>query len=239
MRRLRILDVFCGAGGASRGYSLAGFDVYGVDLNPMPRYPYPFHQGDAIAILAALLGGERVPFYRAGNVEWLTLADFDAIHASPPCHDHSALRHVSGTDGTRDLLPQTLELLKRIGLPWVVENVIGADMPDPITLCGSMFALEVVSEVRGLVKLRRHRLFSSSHPIAAPAHPTHRRGELTIGVYGNGDGGGRGWKGSFADRKAVMGIDWMNRTELAQSIPPAYTEFVGDQLYAMILETRA
>lgn len=129
MTRPRLLDLFCGAGGCSVGYSRAGFDVVGVDIRPMPNYPFEFHQADAMT--------------------W-PLKGFDAIHASPPCHDHSNVsgqnRKAAGPKGTGWMLDETIRRLLPLEIPWVVENVETAEMPGSvyrIKLCGSSFGLDV------------------------------------------------------------------------------------------------
>ena len=110
----RLLDLFCGAGGAAMGYHRAGFEVVGVDIAPQPHYPFKFLEGDALDTLRW----------------WMTssIHDFDAIHASPPCHDHSTLSALHGKDKTGALLGATRSLLEQTGLPWVIENVPGAPM---------------------------------------------------------------------------------------------------------------
>lgn len=205
----RLLDLFCSAGGGAAGYAQAGFEVVGVDIEPQPRYPFEFVQADAMTF---------------------PLDGFDAIHASPPCQDHSALRSTHDAHGTGWMLLATVERLRASGVPWVIENVPGAKMNTGLILCGTQFDLKTISKEKGEVWLRRHRLFQSSHLLWSPPRRCTCASRKIIGVYGNGDGGGRGWKGSHADRKAVMGIDWMNRNELSQSIPPAYTRFIGLQL---------
>lgn len=212
MSRPRLLDLFCGAGGAAVGYHRAGFEVVGVDISPQPHYPFEFHQGDALEFL------------------WHHGREFDVRHASPPCQSHSALRTVAPGHTSGWMLPAVRHALRSIGRPYVIENVVGADMPGSIILCGKHFGLTAATEARGLVHLRRHRQFESNMPLRSPGLHTHPRSERTIGVYGNGDGGGRGWKGSIANRRDAMGIDWMTRSELAQAIPPAYTEYIGRQL---------
>lgn len=210
MNRPRLLDLFCKAGGAGTGYHRAGFEVVGVDIEPQPHYPFEFHQADAMVF---------------------PLDGFDAIHASPPCHDKTTLRHISGDDGTGWILAATINRLDASGLPYVVENVVGAraDMGDRwVSLCGASFGLRTHTNQHGDVWLKRHRLFASNVGLLVPE--CRCRGKRIIGVYGHGDGGGRGWKGSFVNRKAVMGIDWMTRAELSQAIPPAYTEWIGQQL---------
>lgn len=203
----RLCDLFCGAGGAAVGYHRAGFDVVGVDINPQPNYPFEFHQADAMAF---------------------PLDGFDAIHASPPCQDHSALKSLSASHGTGWMLAETLERLEASGIPYVVENVPGSEgsMGGQWTmLCGSSFGL----------KVRRHRLFRASFVIMSlPCD--HRTQGQPIGVYGNGGGTkkGRGWKGTLSESREAMGIDWMNRREISQAIPPSYTEWIGRQLLDVV-----
>lgn len=233
--RPRLLDLFCKAGGASVGYQRAGFDVTGVDIAAQRHYPFPFVQADALAVL-------RDKRFVAG---------FDAIHASPPCQVHSAL---SGLAATRralrakpiaepvNLIPPTRRALVRVGLPYVMENVPGAPLNEPVTLCGSMFGLGV----------RRHRLFElggwtarqprcrhDEQDAASPGYPVLRYhsgkpivGRSTVvGVHGRGQGLGRGevelWR-------SAMDIGWMTRDELAQAIPPAYTRWIGRRLAKVV-----
>lgn len=213
---MRLLDLFCGAGGCAVGYNRAGFEVVGVDANPQPNYPFEFVLGDALEYLAA-----------RGH-------EFDAIHASPPCQRYSVSRwiHNSG-DRHPDLLEPTRGLLRRTGRPWVIENVVGSPMEYAVELCGLMFDLRVL----------RHRWFESNVFLVAPPHPTHpdhlRTGTLTYRRKGSGNGYSTGDKGLVCvaghnfNRKAgsaAMGIDWMTRKELAQAIPPAYTEYLGLQI---------
>jgi hypothetical protein len=226
--RPRLLDLFCGAGGAGVGYHRAGFDVYSVDIAPQPNNPSPFHQGDALEVLAVLLAGGAIDFtHKDGRVEWLTLADFDAIHASPPCQGYTALAAVHGNEWPK-LVPAVRELLDATGLPYVIENVQGSPVRRDMTLCGEMFGLGVI----------RHRYFElGGWPGVAPAHKAHRgrvagmrHGEWFTGPYFAvyGEGGG---KGTVAQWQAAMGIDWTDvRHEIAEAIPPAYTEFIGAQL---------
>lgn len=160
--RPRLLDLYSCAGGAAMGYHRAGFDVYGVDKDAQPRYPFAFHQGDALVVLRRLVLGEAVPFtHRDGTVEWLTLADFDVIHASPPCQIYSITNAMTRTDHP-DLLAPTRDVLVAIGKPYVIENVPGAPMRDYMVLCGSEFGLRA-NDVDGVpLALRRHRWFESN-----------------------------------------------------------------------------
>lgn len=187
------------------GYHRAGFDVVGVDNKPQPHYPFEFHQADALEFCEA-----------HGH-------EFDAIHASPPCQAFSASQVIRGRDHP-DLLTPCRLLMQASGRPWVIENVVKAPMRTDAMLCGSMFGLQV----------QRHRLFewSEGTPILAPAcHHVWRHGR-PVGVYGHTGGkstgltsGNHGWL--VADWREAMGIDWMMRDELAQAIPPAYTEYIG------------
>jgi len=224
-RLVRLLDLFCCAGGAGEGYRRAGFDVTGVDINPQPRNPHRFIQGDALEYLAA-----------HGH-------EYDAIHASPPCQAHTAMKTMWNAKDHDDLIPATRELLQKSGKPWIMENVPGAPMDNPVLLCGSMFGLGV-----GDAELRRHRLFECSFFVMAPpcqhgsrvvgiygGHVRNRR-RRTIGIYGEGcrDSLRKYDKGvddfTVEDGREAMGIDWMSLAELCQAIPPAYTEWLGGHL---------
>ena len=214
---MKLLDLFCGAGGASMGYSLAGFEVLGVDNKPQPNYPFEFVQADALDFLTH--NDER----------------FDACHASPPCQSFSAYRRKgSGVgDGYPNLIPETRQRLKATGAPYVIENVPGAPLEDPIQLCGSSFGLDV----------QRHRLFESNMPLEAPAcdhswwtprfppatNRTNLRLTVEVGV----------WRIPLEVQQQAMGIDWMALKELSQSIPPAYTKHLGLQLLDHIEGRRA
>jgi hypothetical protein len=207
---MKLLDLFCGAGGASMGYSRAGFEVTGVDIKAQPNYPFDFHQGDALAFLDRYGG------------------DFDAIHTSPPCQASSAL--TKGTNKGRvheDLIPATRAALQQFSVPTVIENVKGAALRKDILLCGEMFSLAVL----------RHRFFEFENcRVIQPPHPPHRgrvagfrHGTWYVGPYFavHGRGGG---KGTADQWRAAMGIDWMLKKEVAQAIPPAYTEYIGSQI---------
>lgn len=206
----RLLDLFAGAGGCSVGYARAGFSVTGVDNRSMPRYPFEFIQADAMDVLA--------------DVEFLS--QFDAIHASPPCHDHSPLKSRSGDDGTGWLLDATREALIASGVPYVIENVAGANMPTSMMLCGSMFGLRVYRHRRFEIDMRFGMLTIPSHPKHRVLTSTKKRmrdWEAGLNVSVTGDIGTT--IGSLA-----LDIDWMNGNELSQAIPPAYTELIGSQL---------
>ena len=214
---MRLLDLFCGAGGAARGYHDAGFDdITGVDNRPQPRYPYRFVLADALEYLR-----------EHGR-------EFDVIHASPPCQDHSVLyrNYHAPLHGTGSLLVHTISVLRRLRVPWVVENVVGAPLSHPVELCGASFGLGASG-----LDLNRHRLFQASFVLLAP--PCQHRQGKTIGVYGNGT---NRWHRAklgrclrIAEMREAMRIDWMDRASLSQAIPPAYTEFIGKQLMAALV----
>ena len=222
---MKLLDLFCGAGGAAMGYHRAGFEVVGVDIKKQPRYPFEFHQADALEYLAQ--------YWR----------EFDAIHASPPCQFATELRSLHGGREYVNWIPQTRALLQESGKPYVIENVEGAKahLQSPIMLCGTMFGLGV-----GDADLWRHRLFEVNWPFVLT--PPCQHGRRVIGIYGGhgrdrrvisvvGHAGGRSTRRaengfSCAERNEAMGIDWMTQAELSQAIPPAYTEYIGGWLAA-------
>lgn len=227
---MRLLDLFCGAGGAAVGYHRAGFtEIVGVDHKPMPRYPFEFVQADALEYLREY-GKE-----------------FDVIHASPPCQRFTSMRVMANAKPYPDLLTPCREMLTNIGLPFVIENVetapmeygqLGMFVPCGIMLCGSMFGL-----VNEEYALRRHRRFECSMPLVQPK--CHHNGKEVIGFYGdharkrtriNGHHARGNDITATAEKMALvrdlMGIDWMNWQEATQAIPPAYTHWIGKQLLA-------
>ncbi len=226
--RPRLLDLFCCEGGAAAGYTAAGFDVDGVDIV----------DGDpAIAARRTpdmrdryLAAGGRT--FNVGDAMTWPLDGYDAVHASPPCHDHSDLRTRTGKDhGTGWMLAGTVERLTRWGGLWVVENVESAHMPGAITLCGSEFGLGADTSQGGYRYLRRHRQFLSNAFLMG-AGGCHCSGLPVVGVYGTGGGGPqpRGYKASVSEAREVMGMPWASRHGVSQAIPPAYTRFIGEQL---------
>ena len=209
-RKPRLLDLFCKAGGGSVGYYLAGFEVVGVDIKKQKRYPYEFIQKDALEVF------EDKDF----------LASFDVIAASPPCQTHSSTKHLrnaqgKGTDKV-DLIPQTREALVASGKPYIIENVPGAPLIDPVQCCGSSWGL----------KVRRHRLFESNVKLVGSICK-HKEQGRPVGVYGSMrdeiPGGGHTAK-TIEQAREAMGIDWMIWGELVEAIPPMYTWFLGTQV---------
>ena len=223
MGKLRLLDLFCGAGGASKGYHDAGFEVVGVDINNQRNYPFEFHKADAMTF----------PF-----------DGFDVIHASPPCQAYSITKHTHDKEHP-DLLNPTRQRLQASGLPYVIENVIGAEMPGSIVLCGSSFGLTATDVDGTPLVLKRHRQFESNLLIEGfPCRCSFykAKGYKVGGVYGGGSTDRfhaenvrhGGYTPSKAVRAELMGIDWMSIANLNQSIPPAYTTFIGLQIEGMI-----
>jgi DNA (cytosine-5)-methyltransferase 1 len=207
----RLLDLFCCQGGAAKGYADAGFEVVGVDIEPQPRYPFEFHQSDALDFL-----------FR----HW---QDFDVIHASPPCQSYTPLRALHPDKVYPDLVAATRNLLAATDRPWVIENVMSAplDKARSIVLCGGMFGLRTY----------RHRRFESNVEMVAPAHPRHvtptatkqRRKRWAEGWHVSITGD----VGTYLGPEA-MGIDWMTGDGLCEAIPPAYTRHIGEQLLAVL-----
>lgn len=216
---MKLLDLFCGAGGCTAGYQRAGFWVRGVDIKPQPRYcGEEFAQADALEYLAGLI--------ESGEID-----GFDAIHASPPCQRYSAMTgcRPGNANSHPDLVDETRQVLQSAGAAFVIENVPGAPLDSfsnlfgghGAHLCGLMFGLD----------LYRHRIFETSFPVSQPKHPRHTipaskaghwKPGTIISVCGN--------CAPIALARKVMGIDWMAQSELSQAIPPAYTEFIGRQL---------
>lgn len=205
----RLLDAYCCAGGASMGYHQAGFDVVGVDIEPQKNYPFEFHQGDAIEFI-----------HENGH-------EFDAIHASPPCqHDSRMSNCRPGLAETYpDLIAPTRAALEATGLPYVIENVEGSSVRPDITLCA--YAMGRM--------LYRHRLFESNRILWAPKHQPHDIPASKAGHWRPGTiMSVSGHIAPVAHARAIMEIDWTNRHELAESIPPYYSRHIGAQLLAQL-----
>jgi DNA (cytosine-5)-methyltransferase 1 len=226
----KLLDLYCKAGGCSAGYAKAGFEVVGVDINPQPNYPFEFIQADALEILK----------------DESFISQFDVIAASPPCQFHSKAKSLSvarngGKYGNHvDLIPQTRELLQQSGKPYIIENVAGAPLNNPVKLFGSQFKN---------LYTQRERWFESNILLG---EPEQERVKMKTPSAGNGIGedgsisicGSGGVRGMNSKQIklywgfAMGGIDWMTRDELAEAIPPAYTEFLGKQLIQHIKEEK-
>ena len=211
---MRLLDLYCKAGGASKGYQLAGFEVVGVDIKKQKRYPFEFIQADCLELM------KDMDFLRS----------FDVITASPPCQTHSITQHLRNAQGKStdkiDLIPQTREALIASGKPYVIENVPGAPLINPIRMCGSAFGL----------KVRRHRLFESNIQLTSSICKHKEQGK-PVGIYGSMRDeipkGGHTAK-SIEEAREAMGIDWMIWGELVEAIPPIYTETIGKQILSVI-----
>lgn len=258
--RPRLLDLYCGEGGAGMGYHYAGFEVVGVDLNddhaerrhrprpkPLKRYPFESIEGDAIDALESLLArGLNAPAGGfAGSGVW-QLGDFAAIHASPPCQAFSPITKVNGRrkDGQEhpDLIGPTRDLLRETGLPYVIENVPEAPIAG-ILLCGSMFDPPL--------DVRRHRVFEANWPLEQTMWGCrHKLWSLRFpqrdyrrGIDGQAKDylmrtvpvyGGTRFAGDRALRRLAMEMDWTTLEGLNEAIPPRYTEFIGRQLLAHV-----
>ncbi len=211
---MKLLDLYCKAGGASKGYQLAGFEVVGVDIKKQKRYPFEFIQADCLELM------KDMDF----------LKSFDVIAASPPCQTHSITQHLRNAQGRStdkvDLIPQTREALIASGKPYVIENVPGSPLINPIQMCGSHFGL----------KVRRHRRFESNLPIVG-SPCDHKSQGKPVGVYGSMRDeipkGGHTAK-SIEEAREAMGIDWMIWGELVEAIPPVYTKEIGKQLLLLM-----
>jgi DNA (cytosine-5)-methyltransferase 1 len=234
----RLLDLYCCEGGASTGYARAGYRVYGVDIDERDAYSFPFHHGSALDVLAELVAGRAVEFTLPdGTTEQLVLADFAVIHASPPCQAFSTITPTEARSNWPDLIRPTRELLVATGLPYVIENVEGAraELIDPMRLCGSSFGLRV----------RRHRWFESNVWLTSVPCDHAAQGEA-VGVYGSHgdnsytyirpDGTKRGRRAANeADARDAMGMPWATWRGCVEAIPPAYAEFIGEQLIATLV----
>ena len=205
---MKVLDLFCGAGGASMGYHRAGFDVTGVDLKHGKRYPFKYIRLNVMELQPS------------------DLAEYDLIHASPPCQTHSITRNLRIAQGKQtdklDLIEPTRALLQASGKPYIIENVPGAPLFKPVVLCGSAFNL----------KVRRHRLFESNR-ILKGTICDHKKQGRPVGIYGSMrdeiPSGGK-TATSIEEAREAMGIDWMIWGELVEAIPPVYTEYLGKQI---------
>lgn len=193
------------------GYSLAGYDITGVDKYPMKNYPFRFIQADALEVLNDL------NFCRS----------FDIIHASPVCKWYSAITKTAGAvESHADDILEVRKKLIAVGRPYVIENVPGSPLKNYVVLCGTMFGLNVI----------RHRLFECSPEIYfPPAACNHHKRVVLHGRRPDRTRNFAAVTGHFSDvdfAKESMGIDWMGQSGLAQAIPPAYTEWIGSQMWS-------
>jgi DNA (cytosine-5)-methyltransferase 1 len=199
----RALDLFCGAGGASMGLYRAGYEVTGVDIKAQPRYPFRFIEGDAL---------------EAG------LKGYDLIWASPPCQRYTVAQNAAkNAEAHPDLIPIVREMLEASGSAWIIENVVGAPLRNPMMLCGLAFGLRV----------KRHRLFESNRFMLVPPCPSHDQDYYVIfghEVRNRRHGVRAGRKNRISEGREAMGIEWMTRGELSEAIPPIYSEFLGRQV---------
>ena len=201
---MRILDLFCGAGGASVGLSQAGFYVTGVDIISQPRYPYHFIQADALE---------------------MNLEGYDAYWASPPCQYYSEATPITTKGNHPNLIRRVHDLLMATGKPYVIENVEGArwHLENPIMLCGTMFGLGVWRhrwfEIKPCYFLSPFSCNHNGHPVTVNPPANARKAQ-----------GGR----DFEKEKVAMGINWMDKKEISQAIPPAYSRFIGKELLKVL-----
>lgn len=230
VKRPVLLDFYCKAGGAAKGYQEAGFFVIGVDHDPQPNYAGDeFIQADVLGVLGRLIGGCWIATQPGRAIQ---LAAVAAVHASPPCQNSSDLRHRTGGEYP-ELIPETRELLRATGLPYVIENVEGSALIDPVRICGA--------SIDGL-RVIRHRMFESNIPLVGidcpERHPLVFTYDKRKGHYGQLDqdtsyvqvtGGGNC---TIANKRAAMGVEWMTGVEANEAIPPAYARHIGLQLRA-------
>ena len=220
---MKALDLFCGGGGASMGLHQAGFEVTGVDDIWQPCYP--FHQ--------LWMDALKVP-----------LQGYDFIWASPPCQAHSSLRRFPWVRDKEylDLIPATRNKLEAYGIPFVIENVVGAPLRPDLLLCGTMVGLQTAD---GSAELWRHRQFElGGFTVPQPSECNHGRRPAVIGVYGKKGHNRRGQRPGkwaiHAEREAdrhftheqcqeAMGINWMTPEPLSQAIPPAFSRYIAEQ----------
>jgi DNA (cytosine-5)-methyltransferase 1 len=212
---MRVLDLFCGEGGAAAGYALAGHDVEGVDIvtSMASRYPFRCHSGHALDFLGKY--GHK----------------FDLIHASPPCQAYSAATRGNGLI-YESLVEPTRAALEATGKPYVIENAIGAPLIDPTLLCWSMFHDPVTdSEHSRPLVMERHRIFETNWLLGSPGPCRHTKGAIVCGAYAGGTKNPSRARGGYVPRKHVlerlMKIEWMSKRGIHQAIPPSYTEYIG------------
>jgi len=257
---VRVLDLFAGEGGAGTGYSWAGFTIYAVDNDParLANNPHPSHLGDVFDVLETLLNGGAVTFtHKDGRAEDLKLGDFSAAHGSPTCTGYSrgTVALPNRLERYDRLIAATRAGLQATGLPYIIENVedAGDELRNPLMLCGSEFGLGAIDTDGTRLRLERHRLFESNIFLYGAGgceglHSGPRDRTQTAGAYG---GARRDKteareirKGGYVPKdldvlRTMLGTPWMTEKGCFLSIPPAYTEFIGQQLMTHILEVAA
>jgi DNA (cytosine-5)-methyltransferase 1 len=234
MSKPLLLDLFCCAGGAAKGYADAGFEIIGVDIQPQPHYPFKMFVDNALQCMEVLLSGQVWNGYH--------LSDFDIIHASPECKAYTNC-NLSPKESYLKLICAMRTRLQVSGKPYIIENVVGAkrDLRASLMLCGSMFGLP----------MQRHRLFEIGNTdlFVMPPGPCDHTGE-TIAVYGHSvwdsslpgtprrDGKRRPDSVSIEIGRRAMGISWMTINELSEALPPAYTQWIGTQILSQLEELK-
>lgn len=236
MTRPLLVDLYCGAGGATAGYVRAGFDVVGIDVNPQPNYlksgAVGFVQADALTVLRALYRGYSLDYVvdETGPYSWISLGDVAAFHASPPCQYYSGMTvcRPGLAETYPDLIGPSRDLLERCERPYVLENVMGAraELRGPVVLCMDVF---------GHPEISRDRLFETSFPLHVPPHKTHKMPRTRAGRWEKGYAiAPVGHFPHVREVRAAMEVPWMTRDEIAESVPPVMTEAVGKQLMAVL-----
>ena len=218
-----LLDLYSGAGGATRGYQEAGFFVVGVDNRPQPHYVGDdFILGDVFDVMGKLIAGDGIE----ANRMYYFLRDFYAIHASPPCQAYSVETPMEYRANHPDLIEKTREVLQKTGKPFVIENVENARalLINPVKLCGSMLGL----------KVWRHRYFEIWPGIAILTSPCQHNYRPIMPTGSPKKNGMYSKEPSTQQIREAMGCEWMTKTELDEAIPPAYTKFIGAQLMQTI-----
>lgn len=202
---MKLLDLFCGAGGASMGYHQAGFDdITGVDINPQPRYPFKFVQADAMMF---------------------NLSGYNVVVASPPCQAYTNAQRIRSNTHV-DYIATLRTRLKKANLPWCIENVIGVPLIAPVMLCGTMFGIKTYRH-----RLFETSFFCREPQHTEHPEPSQKMGRPIVeGEYIHIVG----HFSNVQLARKVMQIDWMTRDELSEAIPPAYTKYIGKYLLAAV-----
>lgn len=222
---MKLLDLFCGAGGAAMGYYQAGFtDITGIDIKPQKRYPFKFVQGDALEYLE-----------KFG-------AEYDVIHASPPCQGYSLTIHIHKNSSKKKkhlkLIEPVRKLLQATGKPYIIENVSGArsHLINPLMLCGTMFGLQTFRhryfEINPSIIFAPFTCYHWGKTLSNNAKVKNRRVVQSFNLASFITIAGHDYK--LSDGKIAMGIDWMTRDELNEAIPPIFTKWIGERLLEIL-----